>query len=64
NQQLVKMKTKVICGQKPLVGVSKTRTRIRSEDGNRSGVVVSPAGRRGGLLLVAFQVLARKIRLK
>jgi hypothetical protein len=57
------MKAKVICGRKPTIGVEKTTTRINSGRRNR-GAVVSPTGRRSNFILVALQLIARKIRAK
>jgi hypothetical protein len=55
------MKTKVICGGRPTNREKKTRTRIDPWQGN-SGVVVGSAGRRSSLILIALQLIARKIR--
>jgi hypothetical protein len=57
------MKTKVICGGNPTTGVKKTKTRIDFRHWNR-GVMVSPARRRSSLILIALQLIARKIRAK
>jgi hypothetical protein len=57
------MKTKVICGRNPTSGVKKTKTRINSRQWNH-GVMVSPARRRSSLILIALQLIARKIRAK
>jgi len=57
------MKTKVICGRSPVMGEGKTKTRINSRDGNRDAIL-SPTGRSSSLILVALQLIARKIRAK
>ena len=61
DRRIPEMKNKVICGRKPTIGVEKTKTRIKSVHGNR-GVIASPTGRRSSLLLIALQLVARKIR--
>src|SRR5580700_1349667 len=63
SDRVPEMKTKVICGRNPVMGEGKTKTRINSGGGNR-GVILSPAGRSGSLILVALQLIARKIRAK
>ncbi|MFY9985869.1 MAG: hypothetical protein WAK31_13980 [Chthoniobacterales bacterium] len=57
------MKTKVICGRTPTAREGKTKTRINAGQGNR-GVIISPPGRRSNLILMALQLIARKIRAK
>jgi hypothetical protein len=57
------MKSKVICGGNPNTGVKKTKTRMESRQWNH-GVMVSPARRRSSLILMALQLIARKIRAK
>jgi hypothetical protein len=63
DRRVPEMKTKVICGGNPTAGVKKTKTRINSRHWNH-GVMVSPARRRSSLILIALQLIARKIRAK
>jgi hypothetical protein len=60
----LEMKTKVICGRRPLIGEGKTKKRINSRDRNR-GAIISPAGRRSSnLIFAALHLVAEKIRAK
>lgn len=63
DRRILEMKTKVICGRGPFMGEGKTKTRTDFRDGNRS-VILGPTGRSGNLILVALQLIARKIRAK
>jgi hypothetical protein len=63
DRRILEMKTKVICGRSSVMGAGKTKSRISSRDGNR-GVVLNPTGRASSLILVALQLIARKIRAK
>jgi hypothetical protein len=59
--KVLPMKTKVICGRSPILGVGRSKTSINSWNEN-GGVVVRPSGRRNSLVLAALRLIARKIR--
>jgi hypothetical protein len=63
DRRVPEMKTKVICGRSPVIGEGKTKTKTNSRVGNH-GVILSPTGRSSSLILVALQLIARKIRAK